>query len=33
MIKDYRAELEREFAWRNRTQVNHEREGSNGEAS
>ena len=33
MIKDYRAELEREFAWRHKTQVNHERGGSNGKAS
>jgi hypothetical protein len=33
MIKDYRAELEREFAWRHRTQVNDERGASNGKAS
>jgi hypothetical protein len=32
MIKAYRAELEREFAWRHRTRVNPERGGSNGKA-
>jgi mRNA-degrading endonuclease RelE of RelBE toxin-antitoxin system len=32
MIKNYRAELEREFAWRQSTQVEHKRGGSNGKA-
>jgi hypothetical protein len=32
MIKDYRAELEREFAWRHRTRVDQERGASNGKA-
>jgi hypothetical protein len=33
MIKDYRAELEREFAWRHRTWGNRGRGGSNGKAN
>lgn len=33
IIEDYRAELEREFAWRHKTQGGHERGAGNGKAS